>query len=205
MATFPSYRYTTYNVTVFYLNSIKSQFLGNEQSVFTFRSIFFPAIEGMKILITTKSHLVPLLSQQKRMKWSGTDFGWWMQHSTAHTPKLKLMNHWFSQKNVYVLCIAAVQQTNGSVLFCFWCISNLTALFDEIRGNWEENRMKENSYTMQCETKSENPISITTAHAAVCICIFFIGWTIFPPPPHLLKYPLLTLVNIFQCSTFVAF
>lgn len=41
----------------------------------------------MKILITTKSHLVPLLSQQKRMKWSGTDFGWWM-HSTY--PKIKV-------------------------------------------------------------------------------------------------------------------
>lgn len=126
----------------------------------------------MKILITTKSHLVPLLSQQKRMKWSGTDFGWWM-HSTY--PKIKVDESLVEPKNVYVLCIAAVQQTNGSVLFCFWCISNFTALFDEIRGNWEENRMKENSYTMQCETKSKfvrRKSNFNYDSTCCCICIF---------------------------------
>lgn len=37
-----------YDVAVFYLNSIKSQILGNEQSVFTFRSIFSLQSRGWK-------------------------------------------------------------------------------------------------------------------------------------------------------------
>lgn len=37
-----------YNVAVFYLNSIKSQFLGNKQSVFTVRSIFSLQSRGWK-------------------------------------------------------------------------------------------------------------------------------------------------------------
>lgn len=83
---FPSYRYAIRRCRVLSkFNKIPVSWQWTKRFHFSF--YFFHAIEGMKILITTKSHLVPLLSQQKRMKWSGTDFGWWM-HSTY--PKIKV-------------------------------------------------------------------------------------------------------------------
>lgn len=112
--------------------------------------------------------------------------------NTAHT-KIKLLKHWISrQMFVYF----------ESINFAFDAIWLLS--FD---GNLRENRMKEHRYTMRSPNSFvENPISIRTAHGW---CFFFARrflriCTAFPPLRHL-NYPLLTLVNRFQCSTFVAF
>lgn len=173
MATFPSYRYAIQRCRVLSkFNKIPVSWQWTKRFHFSF--YFFPAIEGMKILITTKSHLVPLLSQQKRMKWSGTDFGWWM-HSTY--PKIKVDESLVEPKKC--LCFVYSSSTTNEwirfvlLLMHFQFYRSLWWNSWKLRRKSNERKFVYNAMRSQIEICSAKIQFQLRQHMLLCVFVFF--------------------------------